>query len=310
MKRLSTIAFLAVALPMVAFSQLTDEEAVSQLTKKWTAAWNIGDGEFQPETFRELFAAGEKQIEVYDNVKGDVLVIQSVDDYVETWRPFMEPLEHWSVELHDLAIRVSGDLAFTTFRLDGTDTRGQDGTPITFGQYGTHVWERFPDIGWRIVHEHLTAYDRKVAENKHAREIAGIDSIDHISISTNNPELPEWYKTVLDFETEADWEAPAVVPGLSLMYLVHPSGTRLEVAVGNKVREQDLFPQSVPEDFSKAGFRHLCFNVDSVDRVIEIAKERGAKVLAEPFDFPLLKKRLAFIQDPDGNSIEFVQPMR
>ena len=71
----------------------------------------------------------------------------------------MEPLQNWSVEMRDLKVNVSGHLATTTFRLVGTDTRGPDGKPIKFGQYGTQVWRKFPDSVWRMTHEHLTAYD-------------------------------------------------------------------------------------------------------------------------------------------------------
>lgn len=71
----------------------------------------------------------------------------------------MEPLTHWSIVLEDLRIKHSGDLAVTTFRIVGTDTRGPDGEPVPFGQYGTHVWENMPEDGWRLVHEHLTTFD-------------------------------------------------------------------------------------------------------------------------------------------------------
>ena len=37
--------------------------------------------------------------------------------------------------------------------------RGPDGKHVPFGQYGTHIWKKYPGLGWRIVHEHLTAYD-------------------------------------------------------------------------------------------------------------------------------------------------------
>ena len=65
----------------------------------------------------------------------------------------------WSVAIKDVKIHLSSDMAFSTFRLVGTDTRGPDGESIHFGQYGTHVWKKLPETGWRIIHEHLTAYN-------------------------------------------------------------------------------------------------------------------------------------------------------
>lgn len=128
------------------------------MSQRWLNAWNIGEKPFDGEAFRPLFAPGPDAIRVFDNVKGDVVVLTSVDDYIATWTPFMKPLTHWSVEMRDLEIFVSGTVATTTFRLVGTDTRGPEGEPIAFGQYGTHIWHKLPEHGWRIVHEHLTAY--------------------------------------------------------------------------------------------------------------------------------------------------------
>lgn len=136
------------------------KEAIHELTNRWVDAWNVGDRAFDGEAFRDLFAPGANGIAVFDNVQGDVLVLTSVDQYVETWGPFMAPMTHWSVGIENLDICVSGDLAVTTFKLVCKDTRGPGGDDIPFGQYGTHVWQRIENLGWRIVHEHLTSYDR------------------------------------------------------------------------------------------------------------------------------------------------------
>ena len=140
-------------------SNESDKQRIEQQIKIWTQAWNVGTGTFDPEPFRDLFAPGNDNISVFDNVQGDVLTLNDIDRYVSTWGPFMSPLPVWSVEMRDLTIQVSGDLAYSTFRLVGTDTRAPDGSPCPFGQYGTHVWRKLPNLGWRIVHEHLTAYD-------------------------------------------------------------------------------------------------------------------------------------------------------
>ena len=134
------------------------KKRISDLTQKWLDGWNNGTGDFNAEDFRDLFAPGDNSIEVFDKVKGDVVVIRSVDEYIHTWGPFMALMMKWSVRLDDLKIKLSGDMALTTFKLVGTDTRGPDGNIIPFGQYGTHVWQRLPDFGWRIIHEHLTMF--------------------------------------------------------------------------------------------------------------------------------------------------------
>lgn len=139
---------------------------IEAATAAWHAGWNIGDKPFNAEVFRPLFAPESHHVRVFDNVMGDVIVLKSAAEYVATWGPFMAPMAHWSTRLDGLAIDLAGDRAVTTFKLVGTDTRGPEGEAIPFGQYGTHVWKRIDGIGWRIVHEHLTSYDR-------AKEIAG-----------------------------------------------------------------------------------------------------------------------------------------
>ncbi len=132
---------------------------LEQQIDTWVAGWNIGEKPFNAEVFRDVFAAGPGEIAVFDNVEGDVVVLDSVDAYVETWTPFMAPMSVWSIKLEDLNIRVHGDMAVKTFRIVGTDTRDQNGAPVPFGQYGTHVWTHSNETGWRIVHEHLTVFD-------------------------------------------------------------------------------------------------------------------------------------------------------
>lgn len=134
-------------------------KAIKQATAQWLAGWDVGERAFNSEVFRPLFAPGAEALSVFDNVQGDVIVLRDVDQYIETWGPFMEPMTHWSVAMEDLNVIVSGELAVSTFKLVGTDTRGPDGEKTPFGQYGTHVWKHMEGIGWRIIHEHLTSYN-------------------------------------------------------------------------------------------------------------------------------------------------------
>lgn len=145
--------------PYTGGEKVDDKQLIHTLSNRWAEIWNIGTAKFDAEAFREVFAPGENAVEVFDNVQGDVITIGSVDEYIETWIPFVEPLPVWSTETELLTTHISGDLATTTFRIIGTDTKGPDGSDLPFGQYGTHVWKRIPELGWRIVHEHLTIFD-------------------------------------------------------------------------------------------------------------------------------------------------------
>ncbi len=62
----------------------SDIEQIEALTRRWVALWNVGTGPFRPDGFRDVFAPGAHAIQVFDNVMGDVVVLNSVDDYVAT----------------------------------------------------------------------------------------------------------------------------------------------------------------------------------------------------------------------------------
>lgn len=136
----------------------------------------------------------------------------------------------------------------------------------------------------------------------------GIQKLEHVALVTTDYErIVTWYKDVLDFEVETEWKAPEVVPDMQLNYMVHSSGVRLEIVGGKPAQATSKIVDTIADDFKIVGIRHFALTVDSVDEAFAYATERGAKILAKPFDYLPLKKRLAFIQDPDGNAIEFVE---
>ena len=52
---------------------------------------------------------------------------------------------------------------------------------------------------------------------------------------------------------------------------------------------------------------HLAVSVDSVDRAFEDVDHYG--VVQEPADQPAAGARTAFVEDPDGHVVEFVEPL-
>ena len=138
-------------------SQLkTDEAEILQLTQQWRSLWSPQDKPFTGEGFENIFATGENEILVFDNIEGSVVVLHSLQEYLDSWIPMMQNFSYWEIQLEDnLDISVAGDLAVTTFSwLGGGKT--QDGQEVKVRQYGTHMWKRLKGQ-WRLVHEHLTA---------------------------------------------------------------------------------------------------------------------------------------------------------
>lgn len=56
-----------------------------------------------------------------------------------------------------------------------------------------------------------------------------------------------------------------------------------------------------------AGYHHFCLNVADMDATVAELRRRGVTIVTEPFELPVIQRRLAFIADPFGNLIELAQ---
>ena len=132
---------------------IKDKTEICRLTEQWINIWSPKDKLFTGNGFEDIFATGENEILVFDN---GVVVLHSLQEYLDTWIPVMENFSYWSIQLEDnLQIYVDGNLAVTTFSwIGGGQTK--DGEEVKARQYGTHTWKRL-DSQWRLVHEHLTS---------------------------------------------------------------------------------------------------------------------------------------------------------
>lgn len=132
---------------------------------------------------------------------------------------------------------------------------------------------------------------------------------DHVLIGTPDYRATlDWYRRVLDAEIEKEWTVPEV-PDLQLAYL----------RIGNFKIEVIGTAQSIPgalraDDFGShlrtSGYTHLCFEVDDVDATMAALAERDVPEFFPATDFPNVSRRVAFIQDNNGNVIEFAGPMK
>ncbi|MEO1374730.1 MAG: nuclear transport factor 2 family protein [Cyanobacteria bacterium J06635_10] len=134
---------------------LTDKALIKQLTQKWVDTWSPKDKQFTGVGLEEIFATGENEILVFDNFDSGIVVLRSLQEYLNTWVPVMQNFSYWEIKLEDnLEISVDGDLAVTTFSWVGGG-KSKDGQEVKARQYGTHTWKRL-NGEWRLVHEHLT----------------------------------------------------------------------------------------------------------------------------------------------------------
>jgi ketosteroid isomerase-like protein len=134
---------------------LYDRQQIEQLTQQWINLWSPKDQPFTGEGFEQVFATEENEILVFDNFDGSVVVLRSLQAYLDTWVPVMQQFSFWEIAIEDnLEILLDGDVATSTFSFTGGGW-SKDGTEYKIRQYGTHIWKRI-DRHWRLVHEHLT----------------------------------------------------------------------------------------------------------------------------------------------------------
>ena len=140
---------------MIQTKQITDKAKIQELTEQWRNIWSPKDKPFTGDGFENIFATGENEILVFDNFDNRVVVLHSLQEYLDIWIPVMENFSYWSIQLEDnLNISIDGNLAVTTFSWIGGG-KTKEGQEIEARQYGTHTWKRL-NGEWRLVHEHLT----------------------------------------------------------------------------------------------------------------------------------------------------------
>ncbi|MGK7950634.1 MAG: hypothetical protein AB4368_18115 [Xenococcaceae cyanobacterium] len=102
-------------------SQLTQDKAkIRELTEQWRSLWSPQDKPFPVKGFENIFATGKNEILVFDNFDSGVVVLHSLQEYLDTWIPVMQNFSYWEIQLEDnLTISIDGDLAVTTFSFTG-----------------------------------------------------------------------------------------------------------------------------------------------------------------------------------------------
>lgn len=55
------------------------------------------------------------------------------------------------------------------------------------------------------------------------------------------------------------------------------------------------------------GFGHFAFEVDSMNKLTQKLKDMGYEYLYEPFKLSAVGSTIAFVKDPDGYEIEFIE---
>ena len=135
---------------------------------------------------------------------------------------------------------------------------------------------------------------------------------DHVSLNVRDFDaMLAWYQEKLGFRTRVAWRV-AALDGKRLAYL-RLNDTTLELVEADAGGIGLPEAMSFPEHFGRTGYGHLCFAVDSADAALDGLAAEGVPVFvrAETYDLDgtAYRRRVGFTKDPEGNVLEFGEPL-
>lgn len=129
----------------------------------------------------------------------------------------------------------------------------------------------------------------------------------HVAVRVPDFEAAKrWYVEKLDFRVIHEW--PYADQKLAYVGPATDDAFYVEL-LGDG--EPKPIPKPVYTDLGDslrlAGYHHFCLNVADMDATVAELRRRGVSIVTEPFELPVIQRRLAFIADPFGNLIELAQ---
>jgi len=115
-----------------------------------------------------------------------------------------------------------------------------------------------------------------------------------------------WYTEKLDFRVVHEWpyadqQLAYVAPATDDTFFVEILGG------GNPGPIPKPVYTDLGDSLRLAGLRHFCLNVANIEDTVSELRRRGVTIVTEPFELPVINRRLAFLADPWGNLIELAQ---
>ncbi len=122
----------------------------------------------------------------------------------------------------------------------------------------------------------------------------------HTSIRTSNMDRTvAFYTKVLGMELVRQKAIPE--RKIEISFLESGGGHQIEV-----IRYAGQVAFHIPSHEERV-FDHLAFEVDDLDAILTMCAERHGAVVERPFHLPGSPSTYAFIEDPDGVTIELIQ---
>jgi lactoylglutathione lyase len=125
----------------------------------------------------------------------------------------------------------------------------------------------------------------------------------HVGIYTSEYDaILKWYIEKLDFRLVREWTNDAFKMQLAFLAPPNDNNFIIEIFGYNKT-------ETASNAELKPGLNHICFNVENLDQTMAELHKRNISFIRS-FSVPTIAKRVAFITDPFGNSIEFSEDIR
>jgi catechol 2,3-dioxygenase-like lactoylglutathione lyase family enzyme len=115
-----------------------------------------------------------------------------------------------------------------------------------------------------------------------------------------------WYRETLDFRVMQTMRLGEKT--LAFLCPAQDESFRIEFVAGPGCVPRPAYEHLI-DTHNVAGWHHICFKVDSVDRSIAVLRDRGVRIVSEPRDVPPLGLRFAFFSDPWGNLFELSEAL-
>ncbi len=129
----------------------------------------------------------------------------------------------------------------------------------------------------------------------------------HVAVRVPDFEAAKrWYVEKLDFRVVHEWpyadqKLAYVAPATDDAFYIELLGDGTPGPVPKPVYAD------LGDSLRLAGYHHFCLNVDDIEATVAELRLRGVTIVTEPFELPVIHRRLAFLADPFGNLIELAQ---
>lgn len=129
----------------------------------------------------------------------------------------------------------------------------------------------------------------------------------HVAVRVPDFEVAKrWYVEKLDFRVIHEWpyedqKLAYVGPATDDAFYIEILGD------GNPGPIPKPVYSNLGDSLRLAGYHHFCLTVSDIDETVAELRRRGVAIITEPFELPVISRRLAFFADPFGNLIELAQ---